>query len=337
MNRNGAFDRFRGIGALCVVLLHAPPLYHSEAEPLRIAGWTLRAVCQSAVPFFFLLSGWMMAARWSAGRRSGGDLLAGLGRLMLLYCPWFALHLALDLALGLPVSIEVVARRFAGFSDSTMGTTGYHLWFLPTLALAQIATWTSLTWTGSVRPALFSGGAIYLAMAVLDATGIPLPWGLAPHEGLGLSLVGVSAGAWIVLSGLSGRFGKGALPVVLGLMALLLESFLWDFLLGADWSIHPFPILRLAFPVILVLYLGRHPDLAGEGWTGRILDLVARNASVIYVAHVAVLTIVPLWTLVPDAAIRDNLVRWIVAFLVPIAVGEVVRRAPWKLVRATVS
>lgn len=337
MSRNGAFDRFRGIGAFCIVLIHAPPLYHSETEWIRIAGWILRAICQSAVPFFFLLSGWMMAARWTAGRRSWRDLLAGLGRLMILYCPWFALHLALDFAMGLPVSPDVVARRFAGFTDSTLGTTGYHLWFLPALALAQVATWASLTWTGSVRPALFSGAAIYLAMGVLDAAGGALPWGLAPHEGLGLSLAGVSTGAWLAVSGIPDRLGGKGRVVVLGLAALLVESFLWDALLGGDWSIYSFPILRLVFPALLVAYLSRHPDLAAGGSWGRLLDVVARNASVIYVAHVAVLTLVPLWTLVPDAAIRDHLVRWIVAFLVPIALGEVVRRAPWKLLRAMVS
>ena len=73
MERNAAFDRFRGIGAICVVLIHAPPLYHSRLAPLQVAGWAMLVVCQTAVPFFFLLSGWMAGDKWARGRRSGTD------------------------------------------------------------------------------------------------------------------------------------------------------------------------------------------------------------------------------------------------------------------------
>ena len=334
MTRNLAFDRFRGIGALCVVLLHAPPLYHSGVEPIRIAGWVLRALCQSAVPFFFLLSGWMLASRWKAGRHSLRDFLQGLGRILLLYCPWFVAYLALDLSQGHPGDWGDVARRFVGFSDSRAVTDGYHLWFLPTLVLAQAAVWATLRWTGSVRPILLVGCALYLAMSVLDGVGIALPFGLAPHEGLNISLVCVSAGAWLVFAGISDRPSNWGIATVVAMVLLVAESFLWDRSNEANWSIHPFPAFRVLLPAFLLLYLNRSPTYLGGGIVGRALDLAGRNATTIYVGHIAVLVLVPFAALVPNGFLRDNLVRWSVAFVLPMLVGEIMRRSPNRIVRS---
>lgn len=326
MSRNAAFDRFRGIGALCVVLLHAPPLYHSGVEPLRALGWLLRAACQCAVPFFFLLSGWMLATRWASGRTSPRDLLEGLGRLAKLYVPWFALYLALDLAAGLPSGWIEVARRFAGFSEAALDTRGYHLWFLPSLMMAQVATWASLRWTGSVLPALAVGAALYAGAGILEILGLPFPLGLAPHEGLNISLVCVAAGAALVRSRLPSA-GTWGMAAWIALPVLWLETFALGAFAGDPWAIAAFPILRILLPALLVLALHRSPDLLGRGLAGRFLDLAARNATLIYVAHLAILVLVPFDALVPNGFLRDNLVRWSVAFLLPILLGEILRRS----------
>lgn len=335
--RNGAFDRFRGIGAVCVVLLHAPPFYRSSVEPLNIAGWSLRMFCQAAVPYFFLLSGWMLGSKWIAGRRGNQELARTARRLLSLYLPWFGFFLLLDAIGGQPTSPIAVLRRLVGFSDRNLDTRGYHLWFLPSLLLAQCLVWWSLRKTGNVKPAVFAGVALYVAMAVADAVGWNLPWGLAAHEGVDVSLVCVAMGALLALRPLawSDRFLAGV--VVLCVPATLLEGVLWDAARRTSWTVHSFGMLRVLLPLLLLAWLVRKPKFVGGGGIGKLLDFLGTNATGIYVIHLAFLVLVPYAALVPSGFVRENLVRWSTALLGASVLSDLMRRAPWAWCRNLVA
>ena len=65
MTREKNLDILRGIGAVAVVLIHAPPLYHSSVPLLKAMGWCILLVCQLAVPLFFMISGYLEGRRHS--------------------------------------------------------------------------------------------------------------------------------------------------------------------------------------------------------------------------------------------------------------------------------
>jgi len=337
MERNGAFDRLRGIGAICVVLIHAPPLYHSRLEPLRTAGWAMLVVCQTAVPYFFLLSGWMMGDKWARGRRDWSELGKSTSRLLSLYVPWFAFFLGLDALDGLPHGWIAVARRFAGFSDSHLETRGYHLWFLPSLILAQILCWSVLRYGRSILPALAAGAVLYGICAWTDVRRLDLPWGLNLSEGIDLSLLCVALG--IGLGGrASGRPWDLSTRVLLAALPLLfLEAFALDRISGRNLSIPPFQFDRVAFPSLLLVWLASRPAFLGGGRIGRGLDFLGTHSTGIYLAHLAFLTQIPFKEWVPDGFVRDNFVRWPVAVAGSIAVSMLLRKCPWESARRLVA
>jgi surface polysaccharide O-acyltransferase-like enzyme len=337
MERNGAFDRFRGIGAVCVVLIHAPPFYHSGIPTLQRTGWAMLVLCQTAVPFFFLLSGWMMGDKWARGRRTWGELSKSVSRLFLLYVPWFAFFLGLDAVAGLPHGWIAVARRFAGFADSRLDTRGYHLWFLPSLILAQIVCWSVLRYRRSIWPALAAGAFLYGLCAWMDVRSLALPWGLGLSEGIDLSLLCVSLGIWM---GSRAAKTPAALPTVVLLAAvplLFLEALGLDRISGRGMSIPSFQIDRALLPALLLAWLATRPAAFGAGWIGRGLDFLGKHSTGIYLAHLAFLTLLPFQRWVPDGFVRDNLVRWPVALAGSIALSMLLKRCPWEPVRRLVA
>ena len=331
-NRNRTLDRLRGLGAVAVVLLHAPPLYHSGVPALRNAGWVLREFCQLAVPFFFVLSGWHMGRKWESGRQGWSELAGTLARIGKLYLPWFLLFEALDIVQGLPHGWIAVVRRFAGFSDSSLDTRGYHLWFLPSLALAQVLCWCSLRRFRSILPALIPGIGLFAFLGWMEMAGGKLPWGLAFHEGFNLSLGCTAMGVLV------GRLPKGG-PVLpnwsLLAMSLLvvLESATMDSLSGTHWAIHPFQFTRLALPTILLLWAVHHPDAGGDASPGRSMDFLGRVSPGIYTSHIAFLSLIPFESLVTNGFLRDNLVRWPVAIAGSALLSLLLSRSRFKIVR----
>lgn len=322
--RNAAFDRLRGLAALSVVMIHAPPLRHSGIPILKWTGWALLEWNQCAVAFFFVLSGWLLGERWRSGRRDSRDLLRGMTRIAWLYVPWFAAYLLLDIALGAPHDPVSVARRFVGLADKRSLTYGYHLWFLPSLLLAQLACWTSVRLWGGMRPALAAGWLVYLGLGLAELGGFVLPWGLEPHGLVAISLPAVASGAALRFE--SWKFPRPGWLAVAGFLLVVPEGLFLNLLAGTPLSVHPYPILRIALPLLVVAHFadGNHPT--GGSTLGKVSDFLGRHSSAIYVMHVAVLVLVPFQSLVPNGFVRDNLVRWPVAILVPSAISAGLRR-----------
>lgn len=310
--RERNLDLLRGLAAVAVVLLHAPPLYHSGQPLLRGLGWGLREVCQVAVPLFFLVSGYL------AGRRSpdspGGART--LSRIAWLYLPWFAFYLAIDFfQAGRDVRPEVVLRRFLGLGIDGASTSGYHLWYLPAMVWGFLGLRLSCKLSGSALPALLVGMATYAAVGWATFPDATLPFGLAPHEGVSLSLLFLAAGH------LYGRHvASGKRPVRPGIAVLAL-SVLWLLAEGAfmAWKgrvpflVPPFQSGRILLPLVLLMWATSSEDWSVPGMLGVVLDKLAVASTGIYVLHLAVLELVPFDALVPNGFVRDNLVRWTVA------------------------
>jgi len=337
IERNTAFDRFRGIGAVCVVLLHAPPLFHSSIVALNVAGWALREICQIAVPYFFLLSGWMMGVKGAEGKSDAGGMLRTVRRILALYLPWFALYLAMDIAGGLPHDPVTVLRRFTSFSNGTVETRGYHLWFLPSLLMAQVLVWSGSRYFGSRLPTLAIGACLFLAQAVMELVGVHLPEGFVPHEGLALSLVCVSLGAWMGSESRKSpdRFSHSGAILIACIPMVWVEGVVWDSAIGSSWAIHGFQATRIVLPALLLLHLHNTPDFWGRRWTGRWLDSLGRNSTGIYVSHLAILTLLPFERWIPNGFIRANFVAWSATLGIAWAISHVLgsRRSTDWLVR----
>lgn len=304
--RNGAFDRFRGIGAVGVVLIHATPFWHSGIPALHASGWVLRILCQAAVPYFFLLSGWMLQARRGGEERASRVVANMTRRILVLYIPWFALFLLVDVWRGSPHDPLSVARRFLGFSDGRLDIQGYHLWFLPSLLWAQILVYGSLRFTRGAWPALLAGGLLWAGLTGLEATGTAFPWGLVPTEGIGVSLLAAALGAALARWSppVSGWLVLACAPL------LLAEQALYDGAIAGGGPARTFLVSRLLAPAALLLWLAGRPDFLGRGWRGRILDSLGRNSTGIYVSHVLFLALLPLERWIPSGFVRENFVRW---------------------------
>ena len=337
MRRNEALDRMRGIGALLVVLIHAPPLIHSSVESLRSAGWLLQLVCQAAVPFFFLASGMFAGSRWKEGRDDARSMALGIRRLAVLYAPWFLLYLAIDWMRGNSVEPFVVLRRFVSLSDGRVETAGYHLWFLPSIIASQFAAWVSWRASRSFKPFLFAGASLYLGLAIHEFLGGKLPWGLVPNEGPNLAFLCFGLGAAIPSADSRRLPSTPAAWVFAAFVGMVAEGVLRSRMAGSPCHLPFFTLSRIALPCAAILWILREPEMLGGRPCGRFLDAAGRNSIGIYVSHLAFLVLIPFETLVPNGFLRDNLVRWPTAFLGALLLGIALDRIPGRPLRSIIS
>jgi fucose 4-O-acetylase-like acetyltransferase len=331
-NRERNLDILRGIGAVAVVLLHAPPLYHSGNAVLRGVGWGIREICQVAVPLFFLISGYL------SGRRSS-DLPGGmrtLSRILWLYVPWFLLYLVIDLAQhNREVGPLVVLRRFVGLGVEGASTSGYHLWFLPAMFWGFLGLRISCKWFGNSIPALLLGLLIYCLVGWISYPDGSLPWKSTAHEGVNLSLLFLSIGhVYGRLVATRGRpFLIGPWLVAGSILWLLIEGYLVGRLANQPFMVPPFQSGRILVPVLLLSLALSSPTWSVNGVLGGVLEKLAICSTGIYVLHLAFLEVIPFEVLVPNGFIRDNLVRWPLTLLLCVCTTLLVLRWGPKKIR----
>lgn len=145
MTPRPVLDRFRLLAAVLVVCIHTGPLA-SYSGPADF--WLCRVFARIAVPFFFMVSGYFLAADgWrNTGRFLKKSLLA-YGAAVLLYLP-------LNFYNGGYAPLEWVKKLLA---DGTL----YHLWYFPAVILGAVLA-RSLARLGTPA-ALGIAGALYLA------------------------------------------------------------------------------------------------------------------------------------------------------------------------------
>ncbi|MDO5422908.1 MAG: acyltransferase [Eubacteriales bacterium] len=167
MKRYPGLDAFRMAAAILVVAIHTSPLA-SFSEELDF--WLTRVLARTAVPFFFLGSGYFLLPRilqnprmlWKEVRKLGVLYLGAI----LLYLPlnWYSGQLAAP-------SIGKALKAF--FFDGTF----YHLWYFPA-AVEGLLLLALLQWLFSKPPRRSLSGSnrhsMYPAQSATPASNLPV-------------------------------------------------------------------------------------------------------------------------------------------------------------------
>lgn len=146
-----AIDAFRLIAALLVIAIHTAPL----ADISVTADFLLtRVLGRTAVPFFFIVSGFFVLPRGTTA------VHRFVKRTALLYGAALILYLPINLYMGTFHEMNLLTCLRLLVVDGTM----YHLWYLPAVMLGMLVSHTLLRCLGY-------GGAIIAAL-VLYAIGL---------------------------------------------------------------------------------------------------------------------------------------------------------------------
>jgi peptidoglycan/LPS O-acetylase OafA/YrhL len=248
-------DSWRGLAALAVAW------HHIEGTAPFLAG-TLHANLALAVDFFFVLSGFVIAASYGE-RLAGGFPLARfmalrIGRVWPLHAAMVLLYLLLETGLWLMQAGIAGREPFTGPRDLAALPVSLFLlqaWFLPGRDL-----WNVQSWSISVELGLYLGAALLWrfgrgrAFLVAPLLGFAALAVLAAGEG----------GVWVqVLRGLGG-FGLG--------MACWP---LWQALNARSWPRLPLVLAELALPPLILWALAADVPLIG-------LDLLFAAAVLVF-------------------------------------------------------
>jgi surface polysaccharide O-acyltransferase-like enzyme len=169
--RENGIDAFRWIMASLIVLLHSLPFQSEGLSGIEF----IDIACRSAVPFFFVVSGFFLPRR---DQFSIQMITRPLRRLVPIYLFWILIYAGLQFATS--------SQRAFSLRELAAGGTGYHLWFLPALGFAQVVV--------SVGNSVLGRAATAALIAALAA------WGLA-------------SGAYHDLLGMTGAAGRGGIFV----------------------------------------------------------------------------------------------------------------------------
>ena len=153
-------DRFRLIAAILVVTIHTSPLVDISAT----ADFVLtRIIARTAVPFFFMASGFFLFPKTADGGPRPGRLAPFLRKTGFLYVVAILFYLPVNIYAGMVESWRVLPSLL---SDIVFNGTFYHLWYLPAAIIGSVIVWLLLKKLGT-GPAL----AICLALYAVGVFG----------------------------------------------------------------------------------------------------------------------------------------------------------------------
>jgi surface polysaccharide O-acyltransferase-like enzyme len=133
--RDGGIDAFRFLMAMGVIVGHVLSLLPNPVgQPWGMPAWAvpIDAVLRSAVPFFFIVSGYFF--RYDRGFARTVRYV-GL-RILPIYGLWMLVYFALGFLRPNPVPFRLLMLAEGGY--------GYHLWFLPALAFGLVTVSASV-------------------------------------------------------------------------------------------------------------------------------------------------------------------------------------------------
>lgn len=130
--RNTAIDKMKLIAAFLVVAIHIS-VFQSINGTLDFI--VTRIIARIAVPFFFMVSGYFVLAKWGLdGRKQKGTIIRFMKKTALLYLAATLLYLP----------VNIYAGNFKGYGvgqglkDLLFDGAFYHLWYLPAVLLGMI-------------------------------------------------------------------------------------------------------------------------------------------------------------------------------------------------------
>jgi len=152
-NRNDTgIDGFRIIAALLVITIHTSPLLSfSETADFILT----RIIARTAVPFFFMTSGYFLISRYT---RDEKKLYAFLKKTLFLYGISILIYIPVNIYSGYfrqeNIMLEII-------KDLVFDGTFYHLWYLPASAAGAAISWYLIKKL-RFRKALIISGILYL-------------------------------------------------------------------------------------------------------------------------------------------------------------------------------
>ncbi len=265
--RIAGLDAFRLLGALCVVALHVD----SANYPLLSAGLSadVRLLCRWAVPYFFMLTGYLIAHRGVesaiAGSLARAVVVALTANLLLLPYDWYWMGTQATLAVLLDPRVLAVGVQAP-------------MWYLSANVLGLLVVFAAHAY-GALRWLAIPAAAAVLLTAVTGAYYPPAGFGFVIcRELLGISFL------WAGMSMARRTPGPGlsALLIVAGILLQWLEARL----LSAHWGseLRSYEFLLGTVPLSVGVF-----GLASAWRPGPLLrffgSLGARYALGVYVLH----------------------------------------------------
>jgi surface polysaccharide O-acyltransferase-like enzyme len=280
MQRIQSIDVFRVLAIIAVIALHTAPHGGPDAVGLRFDTRTLFDQLERfAVPVFFILSGYFWAGRCTNGP---GCLAAGLAlarRVLVLFAAWSVIYFLVTAAGAAAATGSLAAgwrtavRPLPGLPTLLLQGTKVHLWFLPALALAAVASGALLA-RGLDRTLVVLAVALY-AVGLAGKAYADAPFGFHTHVNLRngpcFSLIMFVSGIHLRRVGPSPAWRWPGLALALAGLALQLVEVAWlharwgtnmaqDFVLGTWLYGLGVSMVALSDPPFL-----RLPRLAGLG------------------------------------------------------------------------
>ena len=222
-------------------------------------------------------------------------------------------------------------RRFLGWSAENAQTSGYHLWFLPAMVWAFLLLGLSSRLFRSTIPALVAGVILYMVSGLLSFPEKSLPGSLVLHEGLNLSLIFVGLGFWY--GNRVKTTGKMILlrpwMVLCSLVLFFAEAWIMSLAAGFSWFVPTFFFGRILVPLQLLLLAASTSNWEMPSWLDWVSGVLASASTGIYLLHVAILELIPFKQIIANGFVRDNLVQWSTAVIIPVLISlTVVQRGP---------
>ncbi|MCJ8007983.1 acyltransferase [Lederbergia wuyishanensis] len=140
MERNTTLDLIKFFAIVGVVIIHTKPFYGNEI------GIILNSISRSAVPFFFIVSGYLFTKKFNKDISRYGKQIVKLSKL---YLSWYMVYMVYDIYMLVTRNTDkTMFENIYQYAHDNLnviniiyyasGTSGYQLWYLPTLILSII-------------------------------------------------------------------------------------------------------------------------------------------------------------------------------------------------------
>jgi surface polysaccharide O-acyltransferase-like enzyme len=280
-----SIETLRVAAVFAVVWAHVRPLTSGGVPPTAYpaAAILLHQACRWVVPFFFFVSGFLLAQR----TRQDASIVAAAWRttrrLLIVFASWSAVYfvwqlVAPDRVLGLyslpepPVSgplshlparwARVLAPLVTSPIDYLAEGSRVHLWFLPALAIGLMITGVAAD-RRRLRWAVLFGLGLYVVGLGCGSYAPLTGWqfGINPRNGPFASVLPASLGFAIGRSGWRPKL-REALLLAAGGYALLVTESLWLWItFGSDPTRHNFLIGTIPFGLGMAALALARPNL----------------------------------------------------------------------------
>lgn len=289
--RSVGIDRARAIAALCVIGLHTG----APGQPADLLQTAVQMGSRWAVPFFFVVAGYMMSEAERFAVRAGENGLVRLVRIAvvanLLYWPVAASWAAITHQPYWPLPRLIAAGTF------------FHLWFLHGLIVASLLMRLSAgrRWRAVC---LVSAAVLLAGYWVIDLGSVR---GWVPYETMILARI-MSGTAYVAIGiALRGKHAPAA-PAALGLLAAGVAFLVVDATLFGVWRDNAARQVFVGVPVlgVAVLLLA----LCDTAPAGPLARLGQRDALAIYLLHPLLIVALMVVARSAPAPIRALLLNW---------------------------